>query len=117
MGRRVLIIEDNIDSAQTLAVVLELEGHEVRMARDGNTGLSMARQVKPDVVFCDIGLPGLDGYEVARALRADESLHSTRLIAVSGYAQPEDKERAKEAGFDGYLAKPSPIEEVISLLA
>ena len=77
----------------------------------------MAREVKPDVVFCDIGLPDLDGYGVARALRADEQLRSIRLIAVSGYAQPEDEERAKQAGFDAHLAKPSSIEEVISLLA
>ena len=116
MGRRVLIVEDNLDAAETLAEVLELEGHEVRMARDGTTGLSMAREVKPDVVFCDIGLPDLDGYEVARALRADESLRPIRLVAVTGYAQPEDKERAREAGFDAHLTKPSPIEEVISLI-
>ena len=115
-ARRVLIVEDNLDAAQTLAEVLELEGHEVRMARDGNTGLAMAREEKPDVVFCDIGLPDLDGYGVARALRADESLRSIRLVAVTGYAQPEDKERAREAGFDAHLAKPSPIEEVISLV-
>ena len=115
--RRVLIIEDNVDAAETLAAALELEGHEVRLARDGHTGLAMARELKPDVVLCDIGLPGLDGYGVARTLRADAAFRSTRLVALTGYAQPEDKQRAKEAGFDLHLAKPSPIGEVTSALA
>ena len=117
IARRVLIIEDNLDAGQTLAAALELEGYEVRLACDGNTGLAMAREMEPDVVLCDIGLPGLDGYGVARALRADGSLSSTRLVALTGYAQPEDKERAREAGFDAHLAKPSPLDEVTSLLA
>jgi two-component system CheB/CheR fusion protein len=115
-ARRILIIEDDIDAAQLLAEALRMEGHEVRLARNGTTGLAMAREVKPDVVLCDIGLPGLDGYEVARVLRADESFRSTRLVALTGYAQPEDKERAKEAGFDAHLAKPSPIGDVTSAL-
>jgi CheY-like chemotaxis protein len=105
-----------MDAARTLADVLELEGHRVRIARDGNTGIALARELKPDVVFCDIGLPDVDGYEVARTLREDESLHSMRLVALSGYAQPEDKERARESGFDAHLAKPSPMTELLALL-
>jgi CheY-like chemotaxis protein len=69
--------------------------------------------VKPDVVICDLGLPDLDGYEVGRTLRADESLRSTRLIALSGYAQPEDIERAREAGFEAHLPKPAPLERLV----
>jgi CheY-like chemotaxis protein len=73
--------------------------------------------VKPDVVLCDIGLPDVDGYEVARALRQEESLRSTRLIALSGYAQPEDKLRARDAGFDAHLSKPSPLDELNAVVA
>jgi PAS domain S-box-containing protein len=115
--RQVLIIEDNMDFALTLSDVLELEGHRVCIARDGTSGIAIAREQKPDVVICDIGLPDVDGYAVARALREDESLRSTRLVAVSGYAQPEDKQRAKEAGFDAHLAKPTPLDDLKALLA
>ncbi|MFT3914625.1 MAG: PAS domain S-box protein [Anaeromyxobacteraceae bacterium] len=114
---RVLVIDDNADAAQTLADALELEGHEVTVARNGTVGLRLARELQPDLVLCDLGLPDLDGYEVARRLRADDALRYTRLIAVSGYAQPEDIERAREAGFDVHLPKPAPLEELSSLLA
>jgi len=116
-GRLVLIIEDNLDASQSLSVVLELIGHRVHTARDGSTGIASAHELRPDVVLCDIGLPDMDGYEVARRLRADEALHSTRLYALSGYAQPEDKRRAKEAGFDAHLPKPPPLDELNRLLA
>jgi PAS domain S-box-containing protein len=116
-GQHILIIEDNTDFALALSDALRLEGHEVRIARDGTTGIAMARERKPDVVLCDIGLPDVDGYEVARLLRADETLRRVRLVAVSGYAQPEDKQRAKEAGFDAHLAKPTPLAELNALLA
>jgi PAS domain S-box-containing protein len=114
---RVLIIEDNVDAGQTLAEVLEMEGHCVHLATDGATGIRMARELKPDVVLCDIGLPDLSGCEVARALRADESLRATRLIAVTGYAQPEDRQRAVAAGFDAHVGKPAPIEEIAALVS
>ena len=114
--RKVLIIEDNMDAALTLADVLELDGFEVRVARDGTSGIALARQLRPDVILCDIGLPDVDGYEVARALREDESLRSTRLIALSGYAQPEDKLRAGEAGFDAHVSKPTPLDELSGLI-
>lgn len=116
-GRQVLIIEDNVDFAQTLSVALELEGHRVHIARDGTTGIALARQLKPDVVLCDVGLPDVDGYEVARVLRADETLRAARLVAVSGYAQAEDKQRANEAGFDAHLGKPTPLGDLRALLA
>jgi PAS domain S-box-containing protein len=115
-GRLVLLIEDNADTCESLSLALGLSGHDVRAAHDGGTGLAMAREIKPDVVLCDIGLPDIDGYEVARRLRADEALRSTFLVALSGYARPEDKARAKEAGFDAHIAKPPEIEELSHFL-
>ncbi len=110
----VLIIDDNVDAAQSIAEVLELDGHRVHVATDGLSGIMKAHELKPDVVLCDIGLPDVDGYEVARALRADDGLRSTRLIALSGYAQAEDRRRAKEAGFDAHLAKPASLEALLA---
>jgi CheY-like chemotaxis protein len=97
--------------------VLTLDGHEVAVARTGRAGIALAREQRPDVVVCDLGLPDIDGYEVARVLRADEALRSTRLIALSGYAQPEDIERAREAGFEAHLPKPAPLDDLAGLLA
>ncbi|MFL5456909.1 MAG: response regulator, partial [Myxococcales bacterium] len=87
------------------------------VATDGRSGIAKAREQAPNVILCDIGLPDLDGYEIARTLRADHSLRSTRLIAVSGYAQPQDKVRAEEAGFDGHIAKPASLDALLAVLA
>jgi PAS domain S-box-containing protein len=114
--RTVLVVEDNLDAGQTLAEILELQGHHARVARDGRSGLKLAREMHPDVVLCDIGLPDIDGYEVARELRCDETLRGTRLVALSGYAQPEDQQRARDAGFDAHVAKPPDIDELAKLL-
>jgi len=108
----ILVVEDNVDAAQTIAEVLRMEGHRVHIATDGLSGIMRARELKPEVVVCDIGLPDMDGYEVARELRRDAALRSTRLIALSGYAQPEDRERAREAGFEAHLGKPAPLDEL-----
>ncbi|WP_318653880.1 response regulator [Anaeromyxobacter oryzae] len=113
----VLVVEDNVDAAQTIAEVLELEGHRVHVATDGRSGLARARELRPDVILCDLGLPDLDGCEVARRLRADVALRSIRLVALSGYAQPEDRRRAREAGFDAHLAKPVSVAELVAALA
>ena len=115
-GRLVLIIDDNVDTCESLSVALGLTGHRVRTAFDGKTGMVSARELKPDVVLCDIGLPDIDGYAVARTLRADETLRSTRLIALSGYARPEDRKRAQEAGFDAHIAKPPELDELTEML-
>jgi PAS domain S-box-containing protein len=104
--REILVIEDNDDAAETLADLLSLGGHRVRVARTGRSGLALARASKPDVILCDVGLPDIDGYELARAVRADPALKETRLVALTGYAQPEDRERARGAGFDAHVAKP-----------
>jgi PAS domain S-box-containing protein len=104
--RRVLIVEDDPDSADSLRLLLRLRGHDVRLARDGHAALAAARSEPPDVVLLDIALPDMDGYEVARRLRADPALSHLRLVALSGYARAEDLRRAPGAGFDDYLVKP-----------
>jgi two-component system CheB/CheR fusion protein len=103
----VLIIEDNVDSADTLRELLQLHGHEVAVAYSGPEGLAKARDLRPDVVVCDIGLPGMDGCEVAREIRADATLKETYLIALSGYALHDDLRRARESGFHKHVAKPA----------
>jgi two-component system CheB/CheR fusion protein len=110
--RRVLIIEDDADVAAGLKAALEIDAHDVTLARSGADGLAQARKKRPDIVLCDIGLPAMNGYDVARAFRADEILRSTFLVALSGYAQAEDIERAHAAGFDEHLAKPPAIERL-----
>jgi signal transduction histidine kinase len=116
--RRVLVVDDNQDSAETLAELVALFGHDPEVAHDGPTALAKARANRPDVVLCDIGLPGISGYEVARQLRAGGADRSVlKLIAVSGYVQPEDLARAAEAGFDAHLAKPLDPDELETLLA
>ena len=115
--RRVLVIEDNVDAADSLRDVLQIQGHEVALAYDGASGIALAREFRPEVVLCDIGLPGMDGYEVARAFRADEALRGAQLVALSGYALAEDQQRAAEAGFDQHLTKPPSVEKLAAVLA
>jgi two-component system CheB/CheR fusion protein len=112
LRRRVLVVDDNEDAACTLKEILELSGHDVRMARDGPGGVALAHAFAPEVVVCDIGLPGMDGYAVARALRADPITRGAYLVALTGYALPEDQRRAAEAGFDRHLSKPLPVDEL-----
>ncbi|HYD42137.1 MAG TPA: PAS domain S-box protein [Anaeromyxobacter sp.] len=114
---RILVVDDNVDSAESLCDLLRLLGHEVDVAHDGPTALGKVRAAAPDVVVCDIGLPGMDGYEVARTLRRDAGAGLTRLLALSGYAQGEDRQRALDAGFDAHLAKPVELPELLRALA
>jgi signal transduction histidine kinase/CheY-like chemotaxis protein len=116
-SRSIVIIEDNADAAETLAELLALDGHQIQVAKDGRSGVETVQRVRPDIVFCDIGLPDMSGYEVARALRGDGALRHTRLVALSGYAQPEDREHSREAGFDAHLAKPPGMDAVNAVLA
>jgi PAS domain S-box-containing protein len=116
-ARRVLVIDDNRDAADTLAQVVEMLGHTPVVAYDAVAGLARAAENVPDVVLCDIGLPGIDGYEFARRFRTRAGSRDVRLVAVSGYAQPEDVARAVEAGFDAHVAKPadpSRLEEALA---
>ena len=118
MLAHVLVVEDNADAAETLRVALELEGMTVTVAGDGTEGLAAARRIRPGLVICDIGLPGeLDGYAVAREIRADPALRDTPLIAVTGYASADDRARAREAGFDRHLAKPAAMDELLRAVA
>jgi CheY-like chemotaxis protein len=114
-GRRVLVVDDNADAAESLADVVRMLGHAVDVAYDGPTAIEKVRANPPNVVLCDIGLPGMSGYDVARALRAN-AVEGMQLIAVSGYAQPEDVERSIEAGFDGHVAKPCDPTKIELLL-
>jgi CheY-like chemotaxis protein len=107
---RVLVVEDNQDARETLRMMLEIEGHRVYEAEDGPSGVEAARAVRPDVALIDIGLPGFDGYEVARRVRGGHG-SSMRLIAVSGYGQAEDRQRSRDAGFDAHLVKPVAAEQ------
>ena len=103
--RRVLLIEDNADARAALAALLELEGYVVEAAPDGASGLEIVRDKRPDVALIDIGLPGIDGYEVARRIR-DLGPPQPHLVALTGYSRSEDRERAAQAGFDAHLVKP-----------
>jgi CheY-like chemotaxis protein len=109
---RALVVDDNRDVADTLASLLDMEGHALRVAYDGREALEQARAFLPDIAFVDIGLPVHDGYAVARALRADQRTSHVFLVAVSGYAQEEDRRRSAEAGFDLHFAKPVDFEMI-----
>jgi PAS domain S-box-containing protein len=113
---RVLVVDDNRDAAESLGELVRMLGHEVELAYDGPSAVAQAGAMHPDLVLCDIGLPGMDGYEVARALRAQQDA-GLRLVALSGYAQPEDVARALEAGFDKHVAKPPDPGKIEGLLA
>ncbi len=115
-GRRVLIVEDNEDHAETLRALLALGGHVVEEAHDGRTGVEKAHAFNPDVVLCDLGLPGMNGFEVARSIRADPTLASTVLVAVTGYTLPEDRRKSAAAGFDHHLAKPVTFEQLKTIV-
>ncbi|HEV2856416.1 MAG TPA: chemotaxis protein CheB [Thermoanaerobaculia bacterium] len=116
--RRCLVIEDNVDAAESMALLLNLDGHETEVAFDAAGGLEKARRFHPEVVLCDIGLPGpMDGHGLARAFRADPELREAYLIALTGYGQEEDRRRALEAGFDAHLTKPADLDVLRRLLA
>jgi two-component system, chemotaxis family, CheB/CheR fusion protein len=115
-SRRVLIIEDNVDAADSLRELLAFYGHTVEVAYSGLEGFAKAREFGPQVVLCDIGLPGMDGFEIARAFKSDEWLRRITLIALTGYALPEDLQRAADAGFARHVAKPPSPEELQRVL-
>lgn len=113
----VLIIEDNVDAADSLREALALDGHTVEVAYDGAEGLKRLSVCRPEIVLCDIGLPGMSGYDVARTIRAQAEFRSVMLVAVSGYAQPNEIAKAKEAGFQHHVAKPLSLEKLRVLLS
>jgi CheY-like chemotaxis protein len=116
MGRRLLVIDDNKDAAESMSMLFELWGYEVVCAFDGRAALETAVKYRPDAVFLDIGLPGMDGYQIAERLR--ELPEGTRavLVAITGYGQDEDRRRSREAGIDHHLVKPVSPEALHELL-
>jgi CheY-like chemotaxis protein len=117
MGYRVLIVEDKQDAAQSLRRFLELIGHDVRVAYSGPEGLGLAREWAPDFALCDIGLPGLSGWELARELRKDPKTAKMHLLAITGYGTEADRRRSQEAGFEKHLVKPVDPAVLTQLLA
>jgi CheY-like chemotaxis protein len=106
LRQRILVVDDNIDAAESLGTMLAYSGHDVRVAHGGVEALSTAREFVPNVMILDLGMPEMDGYAVARAVRSDPKFASTRLIALSGYGQPDDRRRTADVGFDEHLVKP-----------
>ena len=111
-----LVADDNVDAGQTLAALLELLGHRVVLANDGQEALDRAMELKPGVIFLDIGMPGLDGWEVCKRIRATEWGAKAWIVAVTGYGQESDRERSLEAGFDKHCTKPLQIKTVQELI-
>ncbi len=115
--RRILVIDDNRDAAESMALLLGIDGHEVRVEHSGPAGLDRAAGFMPQAVFCDLGMPGMSGYEFATRLRQDRRFATTLLVALSGWGAAEDKQRSRAAGFDAHLTKPASVDELGALLA
>jgi CheY-like chemotaxis protein len=116
-SRRIVVVEDHADARAALEMVLHLEGHRVRAVADGREAVDVILAEQPEVALIDIGLPGIDGHEVARRLRAAPEGRDLVLIALTGYGRPDDVRRAREAGFDAHLVKPVDVDELGRLLA
>jgi CheY-like chemotaxis protein len=114
--RRVLIVDDNEDAAQSLAMLLRMLGQDVRTAPDGPTALDVAGAFQPDIAFLDIGLPGMDGYELARQLRGTPGAEAALLVALTGWGQDDDRRRSRDAGFDHHVTKPANPGTLAALL-
>ena len=114
---KVLIVDDNLDSATTLSMLFELSGFEAESVHDGPSALRAAMEFRPDAVVLDIGLPGLDGYQVARHFRSSPELHGMVLIALTGYGQDADREHSRQAGFDHHFVKPTDPSTLCEILA
>ncbi len=114
---RLLVVDDNMDAADSLAMLLRLGLHEVQVAYTGPEALQAALNYRPDIILLDIGLPGLDGYQIAKRLRREPQTQKAVLIALTGYGQESDKEQARQAGFDHHLVKPVDPTQLQNLLA
>jgi CheY-like chemotaxis protein len=114
--RRVLVVDDNIDAAESIASLLSLSGHEVQTAHDGQAALRIALSFRPEFIFLDLGMPGLDGFAVAQRLRAEPGFDKVRIIAVTGYGTEQDRRRCLEGGFDQHYLKPVDPKFLESLL-
>jgi CheY-like chemotaxis protein len=116
VSRRVLVVDDNQPSALTLSWALELQGCEVKTCFDGKSAVAIAHEFHPDIVFLDIGMPGMDGFEVCRQLRADFTLSGVRVVAQTGWGDADTRRRATEAGFDHHMTKPVDFDRLVDLL-
>ena len=116
-SRRVLVVDDNLDAAETLAMMLEILGQTTSQAHDGNAALKVAAEFKPEVVFMDIGLPGLSGHEAAVRMRKDLGMTDVYIVALSGYGTEEDRRKSMHAGFDNHLVKPLDPSQLPKILA
>jgi CheY-like chemotaxis protein len=117
VSRRIVVVEDHADARTALEMVLNLDGHRVRTVAEGPEAVDVILAEQPDVALIDIGLPGIDGHEVARRLRAAPEGRDLVLVALTGYGRPDDARRAREAGFDAHLVKPVDIDELVRMLA
>jgi two-component system CheB/CheR fusion protein len=115
--RRILVVDDNVDSAQSLAVLLELSGHNVWMVHDGAGAVEAARQFQPDLILLDIGMPGMNGYDACRTIREHEEAKRPVIIALTGWGMEEDRRQSSAAGFDGHLVKPVEPAVLLALAA
>lgn len=115
-GRRILVVEDNLDSVHSLTVLLQDMGHRVEYAINGYAALTIARRLRPEIVFLDIGLPGLDGFQVCKAMKEDPDLRAARVFAITAFSQDEHRRRALEAGIELHLVKPVSPKFLMSLL-
>jgi CheY-like chemotaxis protein len=111
-GRRILLVDDNVDAMEMMAFLLAEMGYEAHTTADAGNLVQMAQELRPDVIVLDIGLPGVDGYELARMLKRHPQLAAIRLVAHTGYGSPEDRRKAQEAGFDAHLVKPAELEDL-----
>src|SRR6266446_572706 len=117
VARRILLADDDVDGAETLAILLRVAGHDVQVAHDGPSTLKIAAAFLPEVVFLDVGMPGMDGFETARQLRQSVQLAKAVLVALTGYGREEDRARATQAGFDHFLVKPAPPKVLTDIAA
>jgi two-component system, OmpR family, response regulator len=116
MPRRILIVDDNIDAAESLQMWLQIAGHEVHTATDGPEALAAAESVRPEVILLDLGMPGMSGLDVARHIRKAAWGRAMVLIALTGWGQDEDRQQTRDAGFDHHLTKPVPPDEIEELV-
>lgn len=112
-----LIVDDNRDAADSVAMLLELEGHQVKAVYDGRSALSAAADFRPEVVLLDLGLPDIDGYSLAAKLREQDQLRAATMIALTGYGQADDRRRTRSAGFEHHLVKSPEIDELLAIVS
>ena len=110
--RRILVVDDNVDAADALTTLLELEGHEVRTVYSGEEAIDVLSLYGPDVILLDLGLPGMSGLDVARRIRATPATQDVTMIAITGWGQPQDREKTAEAGFDFHFTKPVDVGQL-----